>query len=220
MLVRSVDPRDVSQELDNPGYRIYFHVGGGDGLSWASDEYEISGADVDEVLDWANAELTRRRGNLVLYAATPGTESQPGLRLVRLLGEDPNAAANPAAVSRSGTNMPPTDALTAVYEDEFTNSGSQLSRSVADVAEHSLRMRLHVLVGIDLAVHRYQEVLGAINLSADSAEAATAVGSLLEVDENQAKAVLGLRWDWLTATKVQEIADEVTEMRKSLGHNS
>ncbi len=42
-----VDPRDQTWEVDAPRYRVYFHERSG-----ASDEYEISGANVAEVLTW------------------------------------------------------------------------------------------------------------------------------------------------------------------------
>jgi len=76
-----VDPRDQTWEVDAPRYRVYFHERSG-----ASDEYEISGANVAEVLTWAEEE--RRGRTLVLYVCAP----TDGLGLLRLAGTDPNAA--------------------------------------------------------------------------------------------------------------------------------
>jgi hypothetical protein len=79
MEIRPVDPRDASWEVPQPRYRIYFHDSRG-----ASDEYELWGVDVAEVMAWA----VQRRGNraYVIYACVP----YDGLGLLRLAGSDPN----------------------------------------------------------------------------------------------------------------------------------
>jgi hypothetical protein len=79
MDTRGVDPRDQTWEIKHPKYRVYFHDSKG-----ASDEYEVEGADVAEVLAWVDT----RRGNrtFVLYACVP----RDGLGLLRLHGSDPN----------------------------------------------------------------------------------------------------------------------------------
>lgn len=77
--VRGVDPRDRTWELEQPQYRVYFHDDGG-----RSDEYELSGADIAEVMTWAESQRAGR--SYVLYACVP----QEGLGLVRLAGTDPN----------------------------------------------------------------------------------------------------------------------------------
>ena len=76
-----VDPRDQTWEVDEPAYRVHFHDGRG-----ASDEYEVRGADVDEVLAWA--EQARGGRTFVLYACVP----TDGLGLVRLQGNDPTTS--------------------------------------------------------------------------------------------------------------------------------
>jgi hypothetical protein len=75
----SVDPRDVTWEIDRPRYRVYFHAANG-----SSDEYEVDSADVAEVLRWAEA--TKADRAFVLYACVP----REGLGLLRLEGSDPN----------------------------------------------------------------------------------------------------------------------------------
>jgi len=80
MEVRAVDPRDQRWEVDAPHYRVYFHD-----VSGASEEYELSRADVAEVLAWAEA--MRGTRTYVLYACVRGD----GLGLVRLAGADPNS---------------------------------------------------------------------------------------------------------------------------------
>jgi len=79
--VRSIDPRDETWGIDRPSFRVYFHTARG-----ASYEYEVSGADVVEVLAWAKAEAERAERTYVLYACVP----YDGLGLVRLVGSDPN----------------------------------------------------------------------------------------------------------------------------------
>ena len=84
----AVDPRDQTWEVDRPRYRVYFHDANG-----ASDEHEIVGADVGEVIAWAEARRDTR--TYVLYVCV----ASDGLGLVRLAGADPNA-------SRSTTGTP------------------------------------------------------------------------------------------------------------------
>lgn len=81
METSTVDPRDQLWQLEHPKYRVYFHDANG-----SSEEYEISGADVDQVLSWA--QLKKGDRTFVLYACVP----LEGLGLVRLLGRDPNGA--------------------------------------------------------------------------------------------------------------------------------
>ena len=71
-----------------------------------------------------------------------------------------------------------------------------------ELADHEIRMRLHLLTGIESAPRRHQEVLDAIHNSADRVEAVTAVGALLGLDETQAQSVLDLQWSGLTTTRV------------------
>jgi hypothetical protein len=82
MDIIAVDPRDQTWEVDRPRYRVYFHDANG-----ASDEYEVTGADVDEVATWAE-EQREGRSYAVLYVCVPAD----GLGLVRLAGSDPNAS--------------------------------------------------------------------------------------------------------------------------------
>jgi hypothetical protein len=74
-----VDPRDQTWEVPHPKYRVYFHDASG-----ASDEYEVEGADVPEVLAWAEAKRGDR--TFLLYACV--ARNGPGL--LRLHGHDPN----------------------------------------------------------------------------------------------------------------------------------
>jgi hypothetical protein len=74
-----IDPRDAEWEIPHPRYRVYFHDSKG-----ASDECEVEGADVLEVL--ACAEEMRGDRTFVLYACIP----RDGVGLVRLHGRDPN----------------------------------------------------------------------------------------------------------------------------------
>lgn len=83
MDVTKVDPRDQTWELDAPRYRVYFHDEAG-----TSYEHEISGADVDEVI--AYAEQKRGSRSYVLYACVP----QDGIGLIRLAGSDPNSGSS------------------------------------------------------------------------------------------------------------------------------
>jgi hypothetical protein len=79
MEIRGIDPRDAEWEIKQPKYQVHFHDSKG-----AADEYEVEGADVAEVLSWAES----RRGDrtFVLYACVPHNR----LGLVHLLGHDPH----------------------------------------------------------------------------------------------------------------------------------
>ena len=89
MDIRGADPRDQTWEFGKPTYRVYFHD-----AARASDEYEVAGADVAEVIDWA--ESHKGSGTYVLYACVP----RDGLGLVRLAGVDPNAASQRPSTGR------------------------------------------------------------------------------------------------------------------------
>ena len=79
MDIRAVDPRDQTWEISQPTYRVYF-----DDETGAADEYEVEGADVAEVMAWAEAQRNGR--TFVLYVCVPRDE----LGLLRLAGSDPN----------------------------------------------------------------------------------------------------------------------------------
>ena len=81
MRVRRVDPRDQTWGIDRPSYRVHFYEPAG-----SSDEYELSEAEVTEVLGWAEAQRAGR--TYVLYVCVP----HDGLGLLRLAGTDPNEA--------------------------------------------------------------------------------------------------------------------------------
>ncbi len=79
MDIKGIDPRDQTWEISRPRYRVYFHDS-----NRASDEYEVDGADVADVMAWA--ETQRGDRTFVLYACVP----HDGLGLLRLEGSDPN----------------------------------------------------------------------------------------------------------------------------------
>ena len=80
--VEPVDPRDQTEGVDAPSYRVYFWRGS------HSDEYEITGADVPEVLAWADLGAAGRTYSL--WACLPARDAV-GVNLVRLAGWDPPA---------------------------------------------------------------------------------------------------------------------------------
>lgn len=85
MNVKAVDPRDTTWEDVQPVFRVSFWD---ERNAWASHEYEISGADVVDVVSWAESSL----GEL-------GTEFTLSVKVVRdntvgvvvLAGRDPTA---------------------------------------------------------------------------------------------------------------------------------
>jgi hypothetical protein len=85
LAVRSIDPRDQRREVARPKFRVYFWRRAG--MGWASNEFEVTGGDVDEVIEWAR-ERAYYDEVFTLYCCV---ESVQGLGLVRLLGEDPTS---------------------------------------------------------------------------------------------------------------------------------
>ena len=76
-----VDPRDQNWESDSPAYRVYFWQ------DMASDEWELSEADIDEVLAWADAHADGR--TMTVWVVHRDSE---GVGLIRLAGIEPPAA--------------------------------------------------------------------------------------------------------------------------------
>lgn len=73
MDVRGVDPRDTRWESPNPTYRVYFCTNGG------TEEYEITDADVPEIMKWAEAQALKTARNYVLYLRYEHETQGPGL---------------------------------------------------------------------------------------------------------------------------------------------
>ncbi len=97
----AVDPRTQTWEVDRPLYRVYFHDAEG-----VSDQYEVTGADVDEVIVWAEAQRGPR--TYVLYVCV----ASDGLGLLRLAGNDPHAPelpTGPSPVGLLGSTEPDVD---------------------------------------------------------------------------------------------------------------
>jgi hypothetical protein len=90
--IKPVDPRDTRWEVGSPAYRVYFwtpqppppdlpeHPGG-----YRSSEFELTNADVTDVLAWAQATATR--GSTYTVYAVVEQNGEKGL--VRLSGTDP-----------------------------------------------------------------------------------------------------------------------------------
>ncbi|GAA3599339.1 hypothetical protein [Agrococcus terreus] len=81
MHARPIDPRDQTHQEDEPTYRVYFWDDRTGGLS--NDEWELRGADVDEVLAWAEANAHGRSPSV--WAVTRAADD---VLLVRLRGID------------------------------------------------------------------------------------------------------------------------------------
>ena len=90
MQARPVDPRDTRWEVDAPAYRVYFwqQSPGSAGPGWASEEWEITGADVGEILGWASQDTQHRQYTLYACCTCNGERG-----LIRLLGHDPTEKA-------------------------------------------------------------------------------------------------------------------------------
>ncbi len=79
MRAEPIDPRDQTLQIDDPSYRVYF---------WAADaggkeEWELSGADLQEVLEWIPGRADGRSYSLWVVTRPPGE-----VCLIRLQGID------------------------------------------------------------------------------------------------------------------------------------
>lgn len=100
MKVVGVDERDSSWEDDRPRFRVYLHGSGPDATTGWTDTYDVTGADVLQVVDWAQ----RQAGGVLTYAIALVVDDRhedrmnPGLGrgLVWLVGGDGNDVAETA----------------------------------------------------------------------------------------------------------------------------
>jgi len=79
---RPVDPRDTRWEVWSPAYRIFLWSRSNE--AWASREFEIGAADVDDVLDWI-----REQSDAEMFTLYATVDRGDDLGLVRLAGTDP-----------------------------------------------------------------------------------------------------------------------------------
>lgn len=87
MQVRRIDPRDQTVEVRAPRYRVAFR-----GVGRSSEQWEISGADVDEVQLWTQLHADGRTHSLwVVIPDGAGT----GTTSIRLRGVDAHSADDP-----------------------------------------------------------------------------------------------------------------------------
>jgi hypothetical protein len=84
VLASPIDPRDQTSEVDDPAYRAHFWDNPG-----SCDEWELTEADIDEVLDWVRANSKGRPHSL--WAVV---RSDRDVQLIRLRGIDPTAASD------------------------------------------------------------------------------------------------------------------------------
>ncbi|MDQ1521341.1 MAG: hypothetical protein QOI55_2414 [Actinomycetota bacterium] len=84
--VEPVDPRDQRWEAEAEAYRVYFWSPLPSG-AWRSEEFEITDADVAEVLAWAEREASGRLRTVYVRIGRGGE-----LGLVRLSGTDPTSS--------------------------------------------------------------------------------------------------------------------------------
>lgn len=100
MEVTGVDPRDVFWEVQLPTFRVYFWdrppdisaYSGPVGLT--SDEYEVTGADIHDVISWANR-YAESNLTYAIYLLVSNLSNEKGM--VKLAGQDPNDPYEPHA---------------------------------------------------------------------------------------------------------------------------
>lgn len=97
MRIVQVDERDNNWECNDPRFRVYLHGSGETSTSGWTDTYDITGADVLQVIDWAQ----RQAGDSLTYAVALVWDDEAqeklnpggGRGLTWLVGEDGNTNA-------------------------------------------------------------------------------------------------------------------------------
>jgi hypothetical protein len=84
---RPVDPRDARWEMWNPGYRVCFWRREGD--AYASREFDIASAEVDDVLAWIDDNRLHEETFVLIAVVDRGD----GVGIIRLVGVDPTRSA-------------------------------------------------------------------------------------------------------------------------------
>lgn len=79
MRAELIDPRDQTLQVNDPAYRVYFWADGGA----SKQEWELSGADLDDVLEWIPSHSHGRSHTLWAVTRSPGE-----ICLIRLQGID------------------------------------------------------------------------------------------------------------------------------------
>jgi len=88
MDIRSIDPRSANLIIDTPIYRVEFwhHLPShGAAQAMRSETFEVSGADVTDVLAWASGKSEAEESEFVLYVSIA---SRADVTLFRLAGSD------------------------------------------------------------------------------------------------------------------------------------
>lgn len=104
-----VDERDSSWENDHPRFRVYLHGSGETTTHGSTATYDITGADVLQVIDWAQ----RQAGESLTYAVALVYDDQAseqlnpghGRGLVWLVGIDGNTSALNSEETRAMERM-------------------------------------------------------------------------------------------------------------------
>jgi len=81
-----VDPRGTFWDGTDPIFRVSFWD---ERRAWSSDEYEVTGADIEAAFAWARSELPNKGTEFALYLL----RRQPESGLVLLAGRNPTVAA-------------------------------------------------------------------------------------------------------------------------------
>lgn len=139
MQIAQVDERDSGWELSTPRFRVYLHGSGESSTSSWTDTYDITGADVVQVIDWAQ----RQAGNSLTHAVALVYDDRAreqlnpgcGRGLVWLVGIDGNGQAvdhheadtqmRMLARRREPITVPPADQLTPDVPDPY-NDGTEM----------------------------------------------------------------------------------------------
>lgn len=103
MNIAPIDPRDLTWESEAPRFRVTFWMLQGPGSMWAREDYEVSDADVHEVLIWATSRdgepwstAMGSGGQRVLTLRVLARDSRGQLGAIILLGYEPtDVGSNP-----------------------------------------------------------------------------------------------------------------------------
>ncbi len=123
----AVDERDSGWEDAQPRFRVYLHGSGKTSTAGWTATYDVTGADVLQVIDWAQAQARGGRTYAVALVRDDEAQEEPagGRGLVWLLGMDGNddAAEDPVLAATQGRMLQRRSAPLVVPEGDRMPSG-------------------------------------------------------------------------------------------------
>lgn len=105
MRIQPSDERDSTWEAHRPRFRVYFFRGGEESSSWAVETFDVEGADVVDVVGWAQDEIGDRGLYAVALVADGGLTWLVGMDANDTPADDDERARLAAMKARRGKRV-------------------------------------------------------------------------------------------------------------------